>query len=468
MNTFVQFNLFNDIIVYDINIQKNIFIFYRDQLGVKMHKNFKNFIIVWIGQFISILGSGISAFGLSLWVYMNTESATTFAMTFLVQILPGIIFAPMAGSLADRKKRKSVVIITDSLDAIIKVILVVLLLTGQMKVWMVYPLTFISQTLGTFQNPAFNAMIPLMVEKKDVARANGFMQMIMAIQNMLSPIVAGALFPVIGLKGLFIIDFITFFVALFTILPQQINQDLEENKSKNLAGTLVDDIKIASKLLKSKQGFIELIVVFSLLNFVANIAIVLVGPLVMSNYDTRIYGMINSVSGVAMVIGGLISGALPSENNKVRSIFVSLIISSIGMIVMGISPLWIVIAIGFFLFMLPTPYANGTLGSLLQLKIATKMLGRVGSLVNCLMKIVTPIAIILSGILADKVFNPLLIEGGKLANTFIGEIIGVGEGRGIGLLFVICGFILLIICISMLFNKNVSDLERLNPDVIED
>lgn len=433
-----------------------------------MHKNFKNFIIVWIGQFISILGSGISAFGLSLWVYMNTESATTFAMTFLVQILPGIIFAPMAGSLADRKKRKSVVIITDSLDAIIKVILVVLLLTGQMKVWMVYPLTFISQTLGTFQNPAFNAMIPLMVEKKDVARANGFMQMIMAIQNMLSPIVAGALFPVIGLKGLFIIDFITFFVALFTILPQQINQDLEENKSKNLAGTLVDDIKIASKLLKSKQGFIELIVVFSLLNFVANIAIVLVGPLVMSNYDTRIYGIINSVSGVAMVIGGLISGALPSKNNKVRSIFVSLIISSIGMIVMGISPLWIVIAIGFFLFMLPTPYANGTLGSLLQLKIETKMLGRVGSLVNCLMKIVTPIAIILSGILADNVFNPLLIEGGKLASTFIGEIIGVGEGRGIGLLFVICGFILLIICISMLFNKNVSDLERLNPDVIED
>lgn len=433
-----------------------------------MKKSFKNFVIVWLGQFISVLGSGISSFGLSLWVYMNTNSATTFAMTFLVQILPGILFAPLAGSLADRKKRKSIVIITDSLDAVIKVLLVVLLITGQMKVWMVYPLTFISQTLGTFQNPAFNSMIPLMVEKKDVPRANGFMQMIMAIQNMISPIVAGALFPLIGLKGLFIIDFITFFAALITILPQKINQELEESTSKNLAGTLLDDIKIASQLLKSKYGFIELIIVFSLLNFVANIAIVLIGPLVMSNYDTSVYGLVNSISGVAMVIGGLISGALPSKNNKVRSIFISLIISSIGMIIMGIKSHWIIIAIGFFLFMLPTPYANGTLGSLLQLKIETKMLGRVGSLVNCLMKIVTPIAIILSGILADKVFNPLLLEDGKLSDTFIGNILGVGEGRGIGLLFVISGIILLIICVYMLFNKNVNNLETLNPDVISD
>ena len=96
------------------------------------------------------------------------------------------------------------------------------------------------------------------------------------------------------------------------------------------------------------------------------------------------------------------------------------------------------------------------------------MLGRVGSLVDCLMKIITPIAIILSGFLADNVFNPLLVKGGKLSDTFIGKIIGVGNGRGIGLLFVICGTILLIICVMMLLNKNINRLEELNPDVIND
>ena len=221
-------------------------------------------------------------------------------------------------------------------------------------------------------------------------------------------------------------------------------------------------------MLKQKQGFIQIIVVFSILNFVANIAMVLVGPLVMSNYDTKIYGLVNSVSGIAMVLGGVISGAIPSEKNKVRSIFLSLIICSIGLIVMGINYSWIVIAVGFFLFMIPTPYANGTFGSLMQLKIETKMLGRVGSLVDCLMKIITPIAIILAGFLADNVFNPLLVKGGKLSETFIGKIIGVGNGRGIGLLFVICGTILLIICVMMLLNRNINQLEELNPDVIND
>lgn len=434
----------------------------------KMNKRFKNFLVVWFGQFVSVLGSGISSFGLSLWIYMMTKSATTFAMTFLVQILPGILFAPFAGSLADRKQRKYIIMGTDSLDALLKVVLVVLLLTKKIEVWMVYPLTFLSQTLGTFQNPAFNATIPLLVDKEDVPRANGFMQLIRAIQNMLAPLIAGALFPFIGLAGLFIIDFITFFVAIFTILPQKITQEIEEVPSSNFTKTIVDDLKVAVNVLKEKQGFIQLIVVFSILNFIANIGMVLIGPLVMSNFDTKIYGLINSISGIAMVLGGFISGIIPSKEHKVRSIFLSLIICSIGMIIMGINYHWIVIAVGFFFFMLPTPYANGTLGSLLQLKIETKMLGRVGALVDCLMKIITPIAIIFAGFLADNVFNPLLVENGALSNTFVAKIFGVGKGRGIGLLFTICGILLFAICAYMLFDKNVNQLEEQNPDVLND
>ena len=75
-----------------------------------MNEKFKKFMVVWFGQFVSMLGSGISSFGLSLWIFMMTKSATTFAMTFLVQILPGIIFAPFAGSMADRQQRKQIIV----------------------------------------------------------------------------------------------------------------------------------------------------------------------------------------------------------------------------------------------------------------------------------------------------------------------------------------------------------------------
>lgn len=433
----------------------------------KTNDKFKKFLVVWFGQFVSMLGSGISSFGLSLWIFMMTKSATSFAMTFLVQILPGILFAPLAGSFADRFHRKKIIIFTDSLDAVVKVFLVFLLLSKKMEVWMVYPITFISQSLGTFQNPAFNASIPLLVNKEDIPRANGLMQLIRSIQNMIAPIIAGALFAFIGLAGLFIIDFITFFVAIFTILPQKFDQKIEDNKNDNFAKTIVEDLKIAGRVLKSKQGFISLIVVFSILNFIANIVMVLLGPLVMSNFDTKIYGLVNSISGVAMVIGGFFAGAIPSKEHKVKSVFLSLIISSFGMIIMGVHYHWIVIAIGMFIFMLPTPYANGTLGSLIQLKIENRMLGRVSALIDCLMKIITPLAIIISGFLADDVFNPLLVKGGSLSDTVIGKLLGVGKGRGIGLLFVICGILLLTICLYMFFNKNVNRLEEVNPDVLE-
>ncbi|MDO5018704.1 MAG: MFS transporter [Lagierella massiliensis] len=431
-----------------------------------MNNKFRKFIVVWFGQFVSILGSGISSFGLSIWIYMMTKSATSFAMTFFVQMLPGIIFAPLAGTLADRKNRKYIIILTDSLDAVLKIVLIILFLTGKIKVWMVYPITFLSQTLGTFQNPAFNASIPLLVEKKDISRANGFMQLIMAIQGLLAPLIAGSLYPFIGLAGLFTIDFISFFVAILTILPQKIEHEIEELKDSNLTKTMLTDMKLAMNLLREKEGFLQIIKVFSLINFIANLAIVLLGPMVMGNFDTKIYGIVNSLSGAGMIVGGVLSGVIPVQKHKVRSIYMSIIICSLGLIIAGVNYHWLVIAIGILIFSFPLPYANATFGSLLHLKIENNMLGRVGSLINAFLKILSPIATLLAGILADHVFEPLLMENGKLANTFIADLIGIGKGRGIGLLFIICGLMTLITCVIMLLKKDVDYLEEKNPDVI--
>jgi hypothetical protein len=92
----------------------------------------------------------------------------------------------------------------------------------------------------------------------------------------------------------------------------------------------------------------------------------------------------------------------------------------------------------------------------------------VGAVIDGLLKIITPVAIVLSGVLAEKVFNPLLIDGGTLANTWIGSLIGVGKNRGIGLMFIISGLILIAVCVLMLFNKVVMNLEENNPDAVLD
>lgn len=430
-------------------------------------KSMKKFMIIWIGQFVSILGSGLTTFGLSVWVLEATGSAMTFTMTVLMRVLPGIIFAPIAGTFADRKNRKNIIIFTDAFDALLKIFMIILLITGQMKLWMIFPINFISAVFGTFQSPAFTASIPEIVPKKNLGRANGMMQLIPSIQNIIAPVVAGALYPLIDLSGLLTIDFITFFVAIGTVVSQKIPQPVIEDKRVNM-GNIINDFKYTLTYLKGKQGFFSLIAVFALLNFIANLCIVLVGPIIMGNYNSVIYGMVNSISGIALVLGGLVASTIPTIKNRVKAIFISLILSGIGLCVMGVSPLWYIIGVGFFIFMLPVPFTNATLGTIMQVKIEGKVLGRVGAVIDGLLKIITPVAIVLSGVLAEKVFNPLLIDGGTLSNTWIGSLIGVGKNRGIGLMFILSGLILIVVCVLMLFNKVVMNLEENNPDAVLD
>ncbi len=428
-------------------------------------KSMKKFMTIWTGQFFSILGSGLSSFGLSIWVLQQTSSNMSFAMTFLVQILPGIIFAPMAGSFADRKNRKKIMILTDSIDAALKVLMVALVLTEVLKLWMVYPILFLSSTLNAFQGPAFDASVPQIVPKEQLGRANGLRQLTRSVQSMIAPIAAGAFYPMIGFSGLLVIDFCTFGIAIVTLALQSIPQPTvsDETGGKNRA---LADMKFAMEYLRGKQGFLSLISVFALLNFIANLCVVLIGPVIMANYDSKFYGLVNSASGVAMVVGGFVAGLFPVTEHRVRKIFLSLILSGIGLCIMGKSPMWAVVAAGGFVFMLPVPFANGTFGTMVHMKFSGEVLGRVGALMGGLMSIVTPVAILLAGFLSDRVFNPLLMPDGALANTWAGRFFGVGEQRGVGLLFVLCGLILIVTCIATLCNKKVMDMEDVNEDVI--
>lgn len=429
-------------------------------------RSLKKFTIIWLGQFVSLLGSGLSAFGLSVWIYIKTGSATPFAMSFLCSILPTIIFAPFAGSFADRKKRKVIIMMTDSLDALLKLLMAVLLFFDLMHVWMVYPILFTSAILSTFQGPAFNASIPMLVPGKHLSRANGMLQFSQACQSMLAPILAGALFPIINLSGLLTIDFVSFFFAIFTILFVKIPQPELEKEKKSMFNTAMGDLKFAWNYLIEKKGFISLLVSFSILNFIANLSIILIGPLVLSNYDSSIYGTVQAVYGLAMVLGGVLSGILPNTNKKIKTLFMMLIISGIGLVISGISISWYVIALGFFIFMIPVPYANTLLQSLVQMKIEASVLGRVGALMSAVLKSITPIACILAGPLADNVFEPLMKNDGSIGSNFIGSLIGTGPGRGIGLLFILCGIIILnAVCFIMLCKKQIMSMEKRLPDV---
>ena len=411
----------------------------------------KTFIVIWFGQFVSMLGSRLSDFGLGIWIFQKTGNAASFAMSAVCTVLPALLFAPFAGSLADRKKRKAIILLTDSIDAGLKILIVTILILNNLELWMIYPLLFISGTVGTFQNPAFSASIPMLVPADKLTQANGLLQFSSAIQNLLAPIIAGFLYPLIELKGLFIIDFASFFFALATIAFIKIPQPAVEKTNDNLVLAAFKDFQYAWKYITQKEGLMQLIVFFAFLNFLANLSAILIGPLMMSIYDSRIYGNVQAGIGLAMLLGGLCSSLIPDTKNKIKRILLTLALCSIGPIISGATLNWIIITVGFFIFMFPIPYVNTLLMSIFQIKIERNVLGRVGALMTAILTAITPIAYLCAGPLADYVFEPLMNE----------------KGRGIGLMFVISGILLIVSCTLMRLNKTVTSIETRLPDYLD-
>ncbi len=428
-------------------------------------KSMKKFLFIWAGQFFSILGSGISAFGLSIWVLQNTGNTTSFAMTVALSTLPVVIFAPMAGSLADRKNRKNIIIVTDSLDLLIKVLVIITILTGNLRLWIVYILNFVSSALATFQSPAFAAMIPLIVPKDDLERANGLSQLRGAVMNILIPSAAGLLYPVIGLIGLFVADFLTYMIGMATILISAIPQKtkIKEEEKEGQQGVFKDTVK-AFKYIKSKAGFLSFLVAASVINFFASVVAVIIDPMVMEHGNTRVLGFVNSGAGIGLLIGGIIASVFPPKENKIRIMSLSMLLSGLGLIIMGINPSWYVIGGGLFIAMLPLPYVNGSALTIMHKKIASEYHGRTFSLVGAVSQMLMPIGAIFAGLLSDGIFIPLLREDGVLAHTFVGDIIGTGATRGMGLLSIVCGFCVIAVCIYLFTNKTISSIETRLPD----
>lgn len=416
-----------------------------------MKKDFRSFLIMWGGQFCSILGSGLSAFGLSVWLFYKTGAATPFALSFLCNLLPGIILAPVAGSFADRKNRKMIMMISDSLDACLKIIMVVLLVTGAMKVWMVYPILFLSSTFSTFQSPAYSASIPMLVEEDKLSKANGLIQLSGATQSMISPALAGALYPVLGLGGLIIVDFCTYLVGVLTVAFIKIPQTKMDKTDKTGMKLIARDFSEAIDLIKDKQGFFQVIIVFSFLNLIANIAMVLVGPMILANYSSVEYGNVESIYAFAMLLGSIIATALPRIKNLFAGMFSILALSGIGLIVAGFSPLWIIVGVGLFIFFLGVPYANTLFQTGIQTSFEPESLGRIGALISALLKVASPFACIFSGPMIDYVFEPFMSTEGSFGYEVLGRYIGTGAGRGSGLMFIICGCLLTLVCVTMAF-----------------
>lgn len=428
----------------------------------------KAFFIIWGGQLISMLGSGLTNFGLAVWIYAKTGQATPFALTVLFGNLPQILLLPFAGSLADRWNRRRIMILADTGNALTSLAILLLLAGPGLEVWHIYAIAAIGSVFSAFQEPAYMASVTMLVPKKNLGRANGMLQTSSALSTIITPLLAGVLFVAIGLQGILLIDFITFFFAIGALLvvhipqPELVTAEGKERKS------LFSDAVFGWRYLRQRPGIFGLLWYYAMVNFLLNWSGVLMGPMILSTNPPSTLGAVQTALGVGALVGSLVIGIWGGPKRRIPAVIIFITFAMVGMIISGIQPHPFFAGAGLFLLMFNIPIASANSQAVFQAKIPQDLQGRVFAIRSMISRSVMPLAYITAGPLADLLLEPLMAPGGGLANTFLGALLGTGAGRGIGLLFVLSGLIGIVVSLLVYANPRIRLVEDELPDAIPD
>jgi len=222
------------------------------------------------------------------------------------------------------------------------------------------------------------------------------------------------------------------------------------------------------RFLRLNGGLLGLVFYFALVNFMINFAAVLTSPMILATFSPAILGYVQTAGGVGMLIGSVLLSVWGGSKKKILSIMIFITISSLGLAVAGLRPNAFLIATGYFVMLFVIPLANGSSQAIFQVKVPLDLQGRVFAMRSMISRSMMPIAFLTAGPLADLVFTPMLSEGGVLSNTFVAQIVGVGPGRGIGLIFVLAGLGTILITWIAYMNPKIRHIETSIPDVIKD
>ena len=319
------------------------------------------FLPIWLGQTVSLIGSGLTGFALSVWLFQQTGNATPMALTALSQWVPRIVLAPVAGIVADRYSRKAVIALSDTGAAIATAVGAFLVATGRLEVWHVYLIAAAAGTAGAFQAPAFTASVTLLVDKRHYARASGMRQASDALEAIAVPVMAGMLLGVVGLVGIIVIDLATFVVAVSTVLAVRIPNPPRPASAEDEAD--LRGLRAALyglRYIGARRGLLAMLLYFAVVNFVANTAGVLLAPMVLSFSDARGLGLVQMVSGISMLGGSVLISVWGGPERKMLAVYFALAVSALGFVVAGLNASVLVVSCGVALMFVLIPVGSGS------------------------------------------------------------------------------------------------------------
>ena len=428
----------------------------------------RTFFIVWIGQVISLLGTKLTEFALGFWIlertYQDTGTITQFALTILFMYLPKVIISPFAGVIIDRWNRRSAMIMSDLGTGLITIAILFLVWTDNLAVWQIYLALVASSSFNAFQQPAYTAAIAQLVPPKNLSRANGMVQASFAIAKIASPAIAGLLLNYFGLKTILSIDIVTFGVAILTLICVKF-PDFKRFKRKKtkVVERVIADTVAGWNYIVLRPGLVRLVCFIATSYFTMGMIEVVLWPLLYQPGSTEQLGFILSVGGCGMLLGSVLMSVWSGPRNRVKAIICFVGLQGLIVLIGGLKISPIILAFGIFGYLFSQPIIVSCNQAIWQSKVPSRLQGRVFALQQTLERSLAICAYLLAGPLVDNVLNPLMAEGGIVAQA-IGRVINTGMGMGVTLLLVILGAINLMVVAIAYREPRLRRLEKELPD----
>ena len=423
---------------------------------MKNIREMKSFLLLWGTQSLSGLGSAITSYALVIWSYSQEGSALATALLMVCSYAPYVLLSIFAGAMSDRWDKRKTMLVCDAFAAACTLATLWLLKTDSLRIWHLYVLNALSGLMNTVQQPASEVATTALLPKEHYQRVGGLRYLASSLQTILTPIAAMALMGLFGMDAVILFDLVTFAVAfavllLFIRLPERARPAAKE--------PVLVAAREGLKWLNRNRGVLMLIFFLAAINLVASMYNAALPAMVLSRADENALGMLNAVTGAAMLLGSLIASIMKEPKSRVRVVCNTLLFSMSFenfLLAFGRSaPIW---CIGGVLGWLVIPIMNGSLDALMRLHIPAEMQGRVYAARNSLQFFTIPVGYFLGGWLVDAVFEPLLAS--QRADSLLVMLFGAGKGSGAGCFFALLAVTGIAVCLIFRRNRDIWALEK--------
>ena len=416
----------------------------------------KNFYKLWLGELISNIGSGMTAFALSVYVYEKTGSVSYVSFITLLSFMPSIILSPIGGLLADRYDRRLLMIIGDLFSGLGLIYILWSIQAGEKSIVPIFVGITFSSIFTSLLEPSYRATLTDILEEENYAKASGLIQVAGSAKYLISPVIAGMILSVADIRVILLLDILTFITTCLMIflVRKSMNSEMKNYKKDSFKG-LLEGLFI----IKENRGVYSLVIIMFFVCFFMGFIQILIRPMILALSSVKTAGMMESLCAAGLLIGSLWIGIAGIKKNYSKILAVACFFCGIFMSMTGVNENLAIIGISTFLFFSTLPFMNSCADVLVRVSVPNELQGRVWGLISLITQMGTVTAYIISGVMADYIFEPMFNKNGILVEN-IGMIIGTGKGRGIGFMLILSGIGMLIMAIVIWKNGEIREVSE--------